>query len=145
MRPETRNQRLKNDLLPSSRFQRLWKTLKTWNSFERRCGKTSNSTISKRLQASTKQALDQVFKHLHSFQHAPEQVFCRSLQCNRIAFRRNAQLTWDFPILPPSHCLQSRKCRGSALEQPGISTMSKTFAPPFFTLIRVFIQVFNNL
>ena len=29
----------KNELLRIKRFRRLWKTLKTWNSFEQRCGK----------------------------------------------------------------------------------------------------------
>jgi len=37
------------------------------------------------------------------------------------------------------------KSRRNGSEQPGISTMPKTFAPLFFILIRVFIPVFNNL
>lgn len=35
--------------------------------------------------------------------------------------------------------------RRNLSERSGISTMPKTFTPLFFTLIRVFIPVFNNL
>lgn len=145
MRPETRNQRLKKRASPQQPIPTIVENVENLEFIRKTMWKTPNSTISKRLKAPIKQTLDQAFKQLHSFQHASEQVFCRSLQRNRVAFRENAQLTWDFPTLPPNPCLRSRKCRENTLERPGISTMSKTFTPLFFILIRVFIPVFNNL
>lgn len=145
MRPETRNQRLKKRASPQQPIPTIVENVENLEFIRKTMWKTPNSTISKRLKAPIKQTLDQAFKQLHSFQHASEQVFCRSLQRNRVAFRENAQLTWDFPTLLPNPCLRSRKCRENTLERPGISTMSKTFTPLFFILIRVFIPVFNNL
>ena len=61
----------------------LWKNIET-------CGFQSLKTVSR-------QALDQAINHVHSFQHASEQAFFRSLWHYQNAFHRNAQLTWCFP------------------------------------------------
>lgn len=134
----------KNMPLLIERFRRLWKTLKTWNSFENRGGKISKRAVSNysKLQAGkrlTRQlSMRMVFNTLLSrhfpFFMAPSGYF---------SLERTTDLVFSEPcskILSPVE-----KSRRNLSEEPGISTMSKAFTPPFFTLIRVFIPVFNNL
>lgn len=60
------------------------------------------------LKTVNRQALDQAINHVHSFQHASEQAFFRSLWHHQNAFHRNAQLTWCFlnPAAKSSHQLK---------------------------------------
>ena len=60
------------------------------------------------LKTVNRQALDQAINHVHSFQHASEQAFFRSLWHHQNAFHRNAQLTWCFsnPAAKFSHQLK---------------------------------------
>ena len=109
----------------------LWKNIET-------CGFQSLKTVSK-------QALDQAINHVHSFQHASEQAFFRSLWHHQNAFHRNAQLTWCFPNPAAKSSHQLKKAVGTGRNNLEFQQCQKTFAPLFFILIRVFIPVFNNL
>ena len=62
------------------------------------------------LKTVNRQALDQAINHVHSFQHASEQAFFRSLWHHQNAFHRNAQLTWCFsnPAAKSSHQLKKK-------------------------------------
>ena len=77
----------------------LWKNIET-------CGFQSLKTVSK-------QALDQAINHVHSFQHASEQAFFRSLWHHQNAFHRNAQLTWCFPNPAAKSSHQLKKAVGT--------------------------------
>lgn len=109
----------------------LWKNIET-------CGFQSLKTVSR-------QALDQAINHVHSFQHASEQAFFRSLWHYQNAFHRNAQLTWCFPNPAAKSSQQLKKAVGTGRNNLEFQQCGKTFAPLLFTLIRVFIPVFNNL
>lgn len=97
------------------------------------------------LKTVNRQALDQAINHVHSFQHASEQAFFSFFMAPSECF--SSECTTDLVLFEPCSKILSpvEKSRRNLSEEPGISTMSKTFAPLFFTLIRVFIPVFNNL
>ena len=61
--------------------------------------KNIEARVFEALKTATEQALDQAIKHMHSFQHASEQAFFRSLRRYHDAFRWNARLTWPFQNL----------------------------------------------
>ena len=97
------------------------------------------------LKTVSRQAIDQAIKHAHGFQHASEQAFFPFLMAPSGYF--SLECTTDLVFSEPCSKILSpvEKSRRNRSEQPGISTISKTFAPLFFTLIRVFIPAFNNL
>ena len=61
--------------------------------------KNIEARVFEALKTATEQALDQAIKHMHSFQHASEQAFFRSLRRYHDAFRWNTRLTWPFQNL----------------------------------------------
>jgi len=79
--------------------------------------KNIEARVFEALKTATEQALDQAIKHMHSFQHASEQAFFRSLRRYHDAFRWNTRLTWPFQNLSakPSHQLEKtiETCRNN--------------------------------
>ena len=75
--------------------------------------KNIETRVFRSLKTVSRQALDQAINHVHSFQHASEQAFFRSLWHYQNAFHRNAQLTWCFPNPAAKSSQQLKKAVGT--------------------------------
>ena len=98
----------KNIPLLIERFRRLWKTLKTWNSFENRCGKVRKRAFSNRFLLQTGKRLTRQLSMCIVFNTLLTRHFSVLYITTRMLFRWNARLTWCFPtpVAKPSHRLK---------------------------------------
>ena len=79
MRPETRNQRLKKRASPQQPIPTIVENVENLEFIRTTLWKNAETHVFQALKTAHRQAPDQVIKHLHSFQHAPEQAFYQSL------------------------------------------------------------------
>ena len=144
-RPKTRNEGLEKHTSPHRAIPAIVENVENLEFIRKSLWKSTETRVFQSLFTANRQAIDQAIKHVHSFQHASDQAFLRSLYHYQDAF--SLECTTDLVLSDSCSKTLSpaEKTRRNLSEQAGISTMSKTFAPPFFTLIRVFIPVFNNL
>ena len=143
--PRNRNEGLEKHTSPHRAIPAIVENVENLEFIRKPLWKKIETRVFGLLKTVSRQAIDQAIKHAHGFQHASDQAFLRSLCHHQDAF--SSECTTDLVFSEPCSTILSpvEKSRRNLSEEPGISTMSKTFTPPFFTLIRVFIPVFNNL
>ena len=144
-RPETRNEGLEKHTSPHRAIPAIVENVENLEFIRKPLWKKIETRVFGLLKTVSRQAIDQAIKHAHGFQHASEQEFLPFFMAPSGYF--SLERTTDLVFSEPCSTILSpvEKSRRNLSEEPGISTMSKTFTPPFFTLIRVFIPVFNNL
>ena len=79
MHSETHHQRLEKQAAPHQAIPTIVENVENLEFIRTTLWKNAETHVFQALKTVHRQASDQVIKHLHSFQHAPEQAFYRSL------------------------------------------------------------------
>lgn len=79
MHPETHHQRLEKRAAPHQAIPTIVENVENLEFIRTTLWKNAETHVFQAFKTAHGQASDQVIKHLHSFQHAPEQAFYRSL------------------------------------------------------------------